>query len=181
MSKTDRDINIEEDIIEQMEEEIEEIKNEEWSIDEEKLNEANPQVDENSLLAKIQADFDNYKKRVERDKDDMIFFLKSDIIKKILPRIDDLERILKNTPEDMKSNPLYEWLESTLKKLEDDLSRLWIKSYNCIWEEVDPALHEVITAIPWEKDDIVVDEFEKWYKLWDKVLRYAKVIASKKD
>jgi molecular chaperone GrpE (heat shock protein) len=38
----------------------------------------------------------------------MIFFLKSDILKKILPRIDDLERIIKNTPKDLKNNPLYE-------------------------------------------------------------------------
>jgi molecular chaperone GrpE (heat shock protein) len=38
----------------------------------------------------------------------MIFFLKSDILKKILPRIDDFERIINNTPEDLKGNPLYE-------------------------------------------------------------------------
>ncbi|MDR2411109.1 MAG: nucleotide exchange factor GrpE [Candidatus Peribacteria bacterium] len=60
------------------------------------------------MLTKTLADFENYKKRVERDKDDMIFFLKSDILKKILPRIDDLERIIKNTPKDLKNNPLYE-------------------------------------------------------------------------
>jgi molecular chaperone GrpE len=59
-------------------------------------------------LTKTLADFENYKKRVERDKGDMIFFLKSDILKKILPRIDDLERIIKNTPKDLKNNPLYE-------------------------------------------------------------------------
>ena len=55
------------------------------------------------MLARNQADFDNFKKRTERDKDDMIFFLKLDIFKKILPRLDDLERIIKNTPEDMAS------------------------------------------------------------------------------
>jgi len=55
------------------------------------------------LLSRTQADFDNFKKRTERDKEDMIFFLKSDIFKKILPRLDDIERIIKNTPEDMQS------------------------------------------------------------------------------
>jgi molecular chaperone GrpE len=54
------------------------------------------------------ADFDNFKKRTERDRDDMIFFLKQDIFKKILPRLDDLERIIKNTPKDLQDNPLFE-------------------------------------------------------------------------
>jgi len=60
------------------------------------------------MLAKVSADFDNFKKRVDRDRDDMIFFLKNDILKKILPRVDDLERIIKNTPEELKNNALYE-------------------------------------------------------------------------
>jgi molecular chaperone GrpE (heat shock protein) len=48
------------------------------------------------------ADYENFKKRVERDRQDMIFFLKSDIFKKILPRLDDLERIINNTPDELK-------------------------------------------------------------------------------
>jgi len=54
------------------------------------------------------ADFDNFKKRTERDRTDMIFFLKQDIFKKILPRLDDLERMIKNTPEELKENALFE-------------------------------------------------------------------------
>jgi len=50
-------------------------------------------------LARTQADFENFKKRTERDRDDMVFFLKLDIFKKILPRLDDLERMIHNTPE----------------------------------------------------------------------------------
>ena len=51
------------------------------------------------MLTRSQADFDNFKKRTERDRDDMVFFLKLDIFKKILPRLDDLERMIQNTPE----------------------------------------------------------------------------------
>jgi len=54
------------------------------------------------------ADFDNFKKRTERDKTEMIFFLKQDIFKKILPRLDDLDRMIKNTPEDLMNNALFE-------------------------------------------------------------------------
>ena len=100
---------IEEDnILENMEEEIEQMEKDEES---EKPSEASqsPEVDKTKdILTKTLADFDNYKKRVERDKKDMIFFLKSDILKKILPRVDDLERIIKNTPKDFQENIVFE-------------------------------------------------------------------------
>jgi molecular chaperone GrpE len=60
------------------------------------------------LLARTQADYQNFKFRSERDREDMIFFLKYDIFKKILPRIDDLERMIKNTPENDKAGAIYE-------------------------------------------------------------------------
>lgn len=109
--------NIEEqDIIEEMQDEIKEIEAEDGTIDEEKLEEAqHPVIDispeeENTrdVLARTLADFDNFKKRTDRDKADMIFFLKSDIFKKVLPRLDDLDRMLKNTPEDQRIGALYE-------------------------------------------------------------------------
>jgi molecular chaperone GrpE (heat shock protein) len=53
-------------------------------------------------LARNQADYLNFKKRVDRDREDMIYFIKVDIFKKILPRLDDLNRIIKNSPEDFK-------------------------------------------------------------------------------
>jgi len=82
---------------------------EEYEAQEEIIEEYQEEIskDENKIaklqdaLARSQADFDNFKKRTERDKDDMVFFLKADIFKKILPRLDDLERIIKNTPAEM--------------------------------------------------------------------------------
>jgi molecular chaperone GrpE len=100
----------EDDIIEEMEQEIEEIEDNDGKIDEEKLEDAINPEDERckDVLARTMADFDNFKKRTERDKQDMIFFLKQDIFKKILPRLDDLDRIIKNTPEELKENALFE-------------------------------------------------------------------------
>jgi molecular chaperone GrpE len=79
-------------------------------IDEEKINQPFSAEDEKckDILARTMADFDNFKKRTERDRTDMIFFLKQDIFKKILPRLDDLDRIIKNTPNELKSNALFE-------------------------------------------------------------------------
>ncbi|MDR0772214.1 MAG: nucleotide exchange factor GrpE [Candidatus Peribacteria bacterium] len=60
------------------------------------------------ILTKTAADFENYKKEVERNRDDMTFNFKSELFKNILPRVNDLERIIANTPEDLKNTPLYE-------------------------------------------------------------------------
>lgn len=179
MNNDDRNKQEEKDIMEEIQEEITEIENEEWDIDEVKLEEAqNPEEFKcRDMLAKVSADFDNYKKRVERDKDDMIFFLKNDILKKILPRVDDLDRIIKNTPEDLKSNALFEWVVSMQTKLMSDLEKMWVKPFVSIWEKVNPDMHDVMTAVSWKESWIIFDEFEKWFLLWDRVLRHAKVIV----
>lgn len=187
----------EHDLINEMEQELEEIVESEWEIiDENKDNETVDQPEKSSeesdaqttremqgdekcrdMLARTMADFENFKKRVERDKQDMIFFLKSDIFKKILPRLDDLERILKNTPEEMRTWVLYEWLVSLESKFQKDIENLWIKSFISKWFSVDPDRHDVMTTVPWQEEGIIFDEFEKWYMLWDRVLRHAKVVV----
>jgi len=106
-----------------------------------------------------------------------MFFLKSDILGKILPRIDDLERMLKNTPEDMRSGALYEWILALEKSLKKDLSDLGVKAFESLGQPVDPNKHEVMTQVPSEQIGLIVDEFEKWYMLWDRVLRVAKVVV----
>ena len=138
-----------------------------------KLNEISKLKD---VLARTQADFTNFKTRVERDREDMIYYLKADIFKKILPIIDDIERIISQTPESQRDNWVYEWVLSIYKKLIDDLDKQWVKYFDSIWSEIDPNKHEVMTQLPW-KDGVILEEFEKWYLLWDKILRVAKVIV----
>lgn len=169
----------EEDILEQMEDEIEEVENDEWLIDETKLEENISPEDEKckDILARTLADFDNFKKRTERDRSDMIFFLKQDIFKKILPRLDDLDRIINNTPDELKENALFEWIISTQSKLIEDLDKMWVHSFESKWDSVNPDMHDVMTTVPGQKEWIIFDEFEKGYMLGDKVLRHAKVIV----
>lgn len=143
---------------------------EELSEDENKISKLQ------DMLARWQADFENFKKRTERDRDDMIFFLKLDIFKKILPRLDDLERIITNTPQDMQNGALFEWVVSTHKALGKDLAKLGVQAFESKWHTVDPEKHEVMTQVPGEKD-IILDEFEKWFMLGERVLRVAKVVV----
>jgi molecular chaperone GrpE len=88
--KVDEQVIEEQSIIEEINEAIEESKEKTCNSDYDKLKET---------FSRQQADFDNFKKRVERDREDMMFYLKSDILKKVLPRIDDLQRIIAQTPE----------------------------------------------------------------------------------
>ena len=178
MTKNDKDNIEEQDIVDEMEREIEDIENEEWDVDEEKLDDAiNPGIEKlKDTLAVVSADFENFKKRTDRDRHDMIFFLKSDIFKKILPRLDDLERIVKNTPKDMQIWPLFEWILVLEKNLKKDITSLWVEPFDSVWFEVDPDKHDVMTQIPW-KEWIILEEFEKWYMLSGRVLRHAKVVV----
>ncbi len=166
---------------EELKEELESDLEMEESLEEETNEENNSWNDEVSalkeLLARNQADYQNFKMRVERDREDMIHFLKVDIFKKILPRLDDLRRIIKNTPEEQKWTSIYEWVLILEKTLTSDLDKLWVKHFDSIWQEVNPDLHEVMTQIPSETPWVIVDEFEKWYMIWDRVLRIAKVIV----
>jgi molecular chaperone GrpE len=88
-----------------------------------------------------------------------------------------MERIIKNTPDELKENALYEWIVSMHKKLISDLEKMWVKAFDSIWDEVDPEKHDVMTTVPWQKEWIIFDEFEKGYMLWDSVLRHAKVVV----
>ena len=168
-----------EEILEEVEEELEEIENEDWSIDEEKLEEElNPEEESyKDKYIKLQADFENFKARTNREKDDMIFFLKQDILKKVLPRIDDMERILKNTSKKDRNSPLYEWVLAMEKALKTDLEKMWVKAFKSIWKEANPDKHEVMTTMPWKPEWKICDEFEKGYELNWKVLRHAKVVV----
>ncbi len=157
---------------------------EEYEAQEEIIEEYQEEIskDENKIaklqdaLARSQADFDNFKKRTERDKDDMVFFLKADIFKKILPRLDDLERIIKNTPAEMQEWALFEWVVTLQKSLLKDLNKLWVEAFESVWHEVDPEKHEVMTQVPGE-EWVIIDEFEKWYMISGRVLRVAKVVV----
>ncbi len=179
MTKEEKDILEEEDIIDEMEQEIEEIENDDWTINEDKIDEITTPEDEKckDTLARTVADFENFKKRTDRDRSDMIFFLKWDIFKKILPRLDDLERIIKNTPDEMREGALFDGILSLEKKFKKDIESLGIKAFESKWQEVNPDMHDVMTTVPGQKEWIIFDEFEKGYMLGDKVLRHAKVVV----
>ena len=183
MTKNQRDNREEKEILAELEDEIQNFQDsEEWVDD---IIENNDDMWENNevqklkdILLRTQADFENFKSRTQRDREDMIFFLKSDILKKILPRVDDLERIIKNTPQDMQAWPLFEWVLSMQSKFLADFEKMGVSSFESIWETVNPNKHDVMTQVPGWEEWIIIDEFEKGYELSWRILRHAKVVVS---
>ncbi|MCD5380383.1 nucleotide exchange factor GrpE [Candidatus Gracilibacteria bacterium] len=185
MTKNENDMKekIEEnEVMEEMELEIENLKNEEGEIDEELVEEAqgeeNPQVAQlKDALLKSQADYENFKRRTSRDKDEMVFFIKSKIINPILKRVDDLDRMIKNTPEEEHNTAQFEAIIALEKSLKKDLKDMGVSEFVSTGEEVDPNKHDVMTQVPGKEEGIICDEFEKGYLLDEKVLRVAKVVV----
>ncbi len=185
MTKKENDMkdNIEDnEILEEMEAEIEDLKNQDWEIDEQLVEEALWDEDAEitqlkEALLKSQADYENFKRRTSRDKDEMVFFIKSKIINPILKRVDDIERMITNTPKEEQEVAQSQALIALEKSLKKDLKDMWVSEFISLWEEVDPNKHDVMTQVPGKEEAIICDEFEKWYMLDDKVLRVAKVVV----
>lgn len=140
-----------------------------WKINDEILN-------LKDALARAQADYQNLIRRVDRDRNEMWDYFTSSLTLKFLPIIDNLERIISSTPEELQNNSLFEWVKSLNLSTVKILDSVWVKSFVSIGEEVDPNYHDVMTQLPWEQGKII-QEFEKWYLIWEKVLRHAKVVV----
>jgi molecular chaperone GrpE len=124
--------------------------------------------------ARAQADFQNYKKRLERDNELTYISMKGDIIKKILPALDDLERALQNRPAE---NAWANGIELIARKLQNVLDSEGIKRIEAEGVEFDPNFHEAISHEPADgvKSGFVIAVVQNGYMLGERVIRPALV------
>jgi molecular chaperone GrpE len=122
-----------------------------------------------------QAEFQNYKKRIERDNETMYASMKGDIIKKVLPVLDDLERALQNKPSD--SGAWISGIELIQKKLASILEAEGVKKIEARGALFDPNFHEAISHEPADgvESGHVIEVVQNGYMLGDRVLRPAMV------
>lgn len=124
----------------------------------------------------LMAEFDNYRKRVTREKADIIKNAAERVLLEILPIVDDFERALAATADSTES--LREGMTLIYHKLIKYLERNGVKPMDTDGKPFDPDFHEAIAKIPAPSDELkgkVVDTTTKGYMLNDKVLRHAKV------
>ncbi len=125
------------------------------------------------------ADFENYKKRIERQFADIATSGKRSLLERILPVIDNLERALAT---DADPEVVRKGLEQTLRGFEQVLAAENVRAYSVKGQRFDPTLAEAIGTQPpgpGVDDDIVVEEAQRGYKYGDEVIRPARVIVAK--
>jgi len=135
----------------------------------------------NNKYLRLYAEFENYKKRVNKDKEELVKYGNESLLYELLPVIDNLELALRHASNNVSSG-LVQGVEITLKELQKILEKFGLIAIEANNKPFDPLVHHAMTQN--ERDDIdekiVVEEFRKGYMLRDKVLRPSLVAVSKK-
>ena len=121
-----------------------------------------------------QAEFQNYRRRIDRDNEMMHATMKGDIIKKVLPVLDDLERALQNRPAD---DSWASGIELVVRKFQNILENEGVKKIEALGVEFDPNFHEAISHEPADgaKSGHVIGVVQNGYMIGDRVIRPAMV------
>ncbi len=135
----------------------------------------------NNKYLRLYAEFENYKKRVNKDKEELVKYGNESLLYELLSVIDNLEMALMHASNNVSSG-LVQGVEITLKELQKILEKFGLIAIEANNKPFDPLVHHAMTQN--ERDDIdekiVVEEFRKGYMLRDKVLRPSLVAVSKK-
>tara|TARA_B100001057_G_scaffold490217_1_gene578035 strand:+ start:13811 stop:14362 length:552 start_codon:yes stop_codon:yes gene_type:complete len=141
---------------------------------EEKYNELN------NRFLRLYAEFENYRKRTNKERLDLITNANSDLLKDLVPVIDDFERAIANNVDADDIEGIKEGFSLIYNKYKGLLQSKGLKAMEAKGEVFDPELHEAIANLPTEDKKMkgkVIDDVEKGYFLNDKVLRFAKVVV----
>jgi len=142
-----------------------------------KLNEEVNSLKERNL--RILAEFENYKKRMNKNIDESYDRNLEKIITSFLPLFDDLSRIIDNS-DTKKIKILIDSINMINIKAEKILDQFDVKTFDSLGTEFDTNLHEAIMMQESdEKENTIINEFEKGYKIKEKIIRHSKVIVSK--
>lgn len=137
----------------------------------EQLNELNDKV------VRQMAEFDNYRKRTEKEKQAMFETGAKSVIEKLLPVVDNFERGLAALEEGAERTPFEEGVLMTYKQLMTELEKLEVKPLDAVGKEFDPNLHNAVMHVDDESlgENIVVEELQKGYTYRDSVVRHSMV------
>ena len=128
-------------------------------------------------LTRQMAEFDNFRKRTEKEKSQMYEIGAKDIIEKILPVVDNFERVLDAVKEEEKEDPFVQGMEKVYKHLLTTLEGIEVKPIEAVGQPFDPNFHNAVMHVEDENfgENIVAEEFQKGYTYRDSVVRHSMV------
>lgn len=160
-------------------ENAEELKNQENQADENAKTAAELSEMKDKYL-RLYAEFDNYRKRTMREREDLIKTAAESAIKSMLSTLDDFERAIKAAKSSNEDSAILEGIILIYEKMFKTLEQQGLKIMESDGEEFNPDLHEALTKIPVPTDELkgkVIETIEKGYYLREKIIRYAKVVV----
>ena len=128
-------------------------------------------------LLSLAAEFDNYQKRSAREKEQLSAYVKADVVKKLLPVVDNIA-FAENSDHD--SADYAKGLEMIIKQFKESLEKMGLSMIEAKGQPFDPNFHEAVMHVEDEAlgESVIKEVFQKGYKKGDKVIRYAMVIVA---
>ncbi|MBE5812294.1 MAG: nucleotide exchange factor GrpE [Clostridiales bacterium] len=157
---------------------MEETKENVANTPEEVTSAANPEAEEYyAQLQRVMADFDNYRKRVVKEKDAQYSVILSEVITEFLPVIDNLEKSLETNADDEVSKAWKNGVELIYRQFTEVLNKLGAEEIKAVGEQFDPNFHDAVMHVEDENvgDNVIVEELRKGYKLKDRIIRHSMV------
>ena len=129
------------------------------------------------MVKRQMAEFDNYRKRTEKEKSSMYEIGAREVIEKILPIVDNFERGLAAVPEEEKDSPFVEGMNKVYRQLLSSFEGMGVKTIESVGQEFNPDYHNAVMHVEDEEagGNTVVEEFQKVYTYKDTVIRHSMV------
>jgi molecular chaperone GrpE len=143
-----------------------------------KKDKKDEQIEElNDKLKRQMAEFDNFRKRSEKEKSQMFDMGARTIIEKVLPVVDNFERGLAAVPEEQKEDAFVAGMDKVYKQLMTELDAIGVKAIEAVGQEFDPELHNAVMQVESEEYEsgTVAQELQKGYTYKDTVVRHSMV------
>lgn len=146
------------------------------------LGQSKSQADEYyAHLQRLQAEFDNYRKRTQREKEDYVKYASERVVEALLPVLDNFERAMQASKVNPDFNSFAQGVEMIFKQMHNSLAKEGLVAIEAVGQPFDPNIHEAVLQVDSEEypENTVVEELQKGYCLKEKVIRPSMVKVSR--